>query len=82
MKCSVRRGERIEVDVLGQRHVGGVDREDPPPPGGVGRADIDQLVEPAGAEQRRVDQIGPVGRADQHDIVQLLEPVHLGQGWC
>ncbi len=43
-------GERFEIDVVGQRHVLGVDREDPPPPGGVGRADIDQLVEAARAE--------------------------------
>jgi len=48
-------GDRIEVDVVGQRHALGVDREDTPPPCGVGDADIDQLVETSGAEQRRVD---------------------------
>ena len=53
--------------------------EDAPPPGLVGHADIDQLVEPPGPEQRRIDQIRPVGRADHHDRLKLLEPVHLGE---
>ena len=79
VKRSVRWAMRFEVDVVGERHVLGVDGEDAPAAGGVGHADIDQLVEAAGAKQRRVDQVRPVGRADHDDVLQLLEPVHLGQ---
>src|SRR5690606_29965700 len=53
--------------------------EDVQPAGLVGRADIDQLVEPAGPEKRRIDQPGAVGRADHDDRVELLHAVHLGQ---
>ena len=56
-----------------------MDGEDPPAPRSIRRADIDQLVEPAGAKQRRVDQRRPVGRADDDDVLELLQPVHLGQ---
>ena len=56
-----------------------MDREDPAPPRGVRRADIDELVEPAGPQQRGVDQGRPVGRADHDDVLKLLEPVHLGE---
>ena len=48
-------------------------------PRGVRHADVDQLVEAAGAEQRGVDQGRAVGRADHDDILQFFEPVHLGQ---
>ena len=57
----------------------GVDAEDVPPPVRVRDRHVDQFVEPAGAEQGRVDQIGPVGRADHHHRLQFLEPVHLGE---
>src|SRR5260221_7388063 len=30
-------------------------------------------------KQGRVDQIGPVGRADHHDRLQFLQPIHLGE---
>ena len=45
----------------------------------VGGADINQLVEPAGAQQRRVDQRRTVGRADHHHRLQFLQPVHFGK---
>src|SRR5690606_28854418 len=37
----------------------------------------DQLVESAGAQERRIDQRRTVRRADHDDALQLLEPVHL-----
>ena len=45
----------------------------------VRHRDVDQLVEAAGAQQRRVEERRPVGRADHDDALQLLEPVHLGE---
>ena len=48
-------------------------------PAGVGRADVDQLVETAGPKQRRIDQARPVGGADHDHVLQLLEAVHFGQ---
>ena len=68
-----------QIDVSGQRHLGGVDLQDMFPPLCIGRADIDQLIQPSGAQQRRIDQPRPVGRADQHHARQFLHPVHFGQ---
>ena len=48
-------------------------------PAASGTGDVDQFVEAAGPEQRRIDQVRPVGGADHHDRLQLLEPVHLGE---
>ena len=39
--------QRLQVDIGAKRHALGVDGEDAAAAGGVGRADIDQLVEPA-----------------------------------
>ena len=72
-------GERFEVDVVGERHVFGVDREDPPAPGGVRHADVDQLVEAARAEAApgRSGSAGWSRRSRRH--FELFEPVHLGE---
>ena len=45
----------------------------------VGPVDDDLTVEAAGAEQRRVEDVGPVRRCDQDDVVLQLEPVHLDE---
>ncbi len=49
----------------------------PATPRRFGGSDIDQLIEAAGSQQGRVDQGRPVGRADHHDILKLLEAIHL-----
>ena len=56
-----------------------MDLEDLQPTGAVGRLHRDPAVEPPGAEQRRVEDLGPVGRAEHDDRLGRLEPVHLGQ---
>ena len=56
-----------------------MDGEDPPPPGGVGHPDVNELVESARTEQRRVDQSRPVGGPNHHHVLELLEAVHLGE---
>ena len=73
------RGDGLEIHVVRQRHGLGVDAENVLAASLVGRADVDQFVEPAGPEQRGVDQRGPVCRADDDDGGQLLHPVHFGE---
>ena len=45
----------------------------------VGPVDDDLAVEAAGAQQRRVEDVGPVGGGDQDHVVLHLEAVHLDQ---
>ena len=45
----------------------------------VGAVDDDLAVEAAGPQQRRVEDVGPVGGGDQDDVVLHLEAVHLDQ---
>src|SRR3546814_2297872 len=60
-------GEIVEIDIARQRHGFSMDAEDRPAAALVGHRDIDQLVEAAGPEQRRIDQIRSVrGRSEEH----------------
>ena len=45
----------------------------------VGTVDDDLAVEAAGAQQRRVEDVGPVGGGDEDDVVLHLEAVHLDE---
>ena len=72
-------GERVEVDLAGQRLAAGVDLEDVLAALAVGAVDDDLAVEAAGPQQRRVEDVGPVGGRDQDDVVLHLEAVHLDQ---
>src|ERR1700690_1402961 len=58
---------------------GGVTLEDRGSAADVGQRDRDLPVEPAGAQQRRVEDLGPVGGAEDHDAGRGVEAVHLGQ---
>ena len=53
--------------------------EDLRPALAVGPIDGDLAVEAPGAQQRRVEDVGPVGGRDHDDVVLRLEPVHLDQ---
>ena len=44
-----------------------------------GTVDDDLAIEAAGAQQRRVEDVGPVRRRDQDDVVLQLEAVHLDE---
>ena len=68
---------RHKVDVLRERPLGGVDLEDLKPRLLVGHPDLDHPIEPAGPEERRVDDVGPVGGGDDDDVVERLQAVHL-----
>ena len=65
--------------VLGQRLAAGVDLEDLLAALAVGAVDDDLAVEAAGPQQRRVEDVGPVGGGDEDDVVLHLEAVHLDQ---
>ena len=45
----------------------------------VGQVDDDAAIEAAGAQQRRVEHLGPVGRREQDDALRGVEAVHLDQ---
>ena len=62
-------GQVIEVDVVGQRPLAGVNLEYLPPGRLVRVVDLDVAVEPSRA----------VGGRDHHDVLQLLEAVQLRQ---
>ncbi len=65
--------------ILRQRLAAGVDFEDLRAALAVGAVDGDLAVEAAGAQQRRVEDVGPVGGRDHDDVVLRLEAVHLDQ---
>ena len=72
-------GQRVDVDLLGQRLAARVDLEDLRAALAVGAVDDDLAVEAAGAQQRRVEDVGAVGGGDEDDVVLHLEAVHLDQ---
>jgi len=72
-------GEHVDVDVLRERLAAGVDLEDLRPALAVRPIDDDLAVEAARAQQRRVEDVRPVGCCDQDDVVLHLEAVHLDE---
>ena len=74
-----RGGEHVEVDLLVERLALRVHLEDLLAPLAVGAVDDDLPVEAARAQQRGVEDVGPVRRGDQDDVVLQLEPVHLDE---
>ena len=71
--------EVVEVDLLRKRLAARVHLEDPDAALAVGAVHDDLPVEAARAEQRRVEDVGPVGGRDQDDVVLHLEAVHLDE---
>ena len=53
--------------------------EDGVTPCSVGPVDDDLPVEPAGTEQGRIENVWPVGRSDEDNVVLQLEAVHLDE---
>ena len=70
-------GDLSEIDFLGQGFVRGMDLEDVLAALHVRGFDGDLPVEAARAQQRRVEDIGAVGRGDEDDIGLDVEAVHL-----
>src|SRR5258705_246760 len=71
--------EAGDVDIRAKRYAAGVDSENLAPPAFVGDADHDLAVEAAGAAQRLVDRLGPVGGGDDDEILARLQAVHQAQ---
>ena len=73
------RGDDLQVDVRRDLHALDVDAQDLLASLDVGLVDEHLPIEPAGAEQRRVEHLGPVGRAHDDDALARVEAVHLGE---
>ncbi len=72
-------GDHAEVDVLRERLALGVHPQHRFATEDVGRADGDLAVEAARTQQRRVEDVGPVGGRDQDHAALDVEAVHLDQ---
>ena len=72
-------GDGEQVDVAGERLALGVHLEDVHAALQVGAVDGDLPVEAAGAQQRRVEDVGPVGGGDEDHAALDVEAVHLDQ---
>ena len=72
-------GHHREVDVRADPLVLAVDLQDRQPLFEVGKGDDDLAVEAARPQQRRVKDVGPVGRRHHDDALGRLEAVHFGQ---
>ena len=73
----VPRATSVEVDVGAHPLVPAVDLQDRQALFEVGERDDDLAVEPAGAQQRRVEDVGAVGRRHDDDALGGVEAVHL-----
>ena len=74
-----RRGDPVEVDVRRERHVARVHLEDQAPSLPVGRQHRDATVEAARPQQRLVEHVDAVRRADHDHARGRVEAVHLGE---
>ena len=72
-------GDAFDLDALVERLALGVDLQDLGPALHVGAVEDDLAVEPARAQERRVEDVGPVGRGDDDDVRVGVEAVHLDQ---
>ena len=72
-------GHHVEVHARIQLLAAAVNPENGLPLGEVGQGDGDLAVESAGAEQCRVEDLGPVRGGEHHDALGRVEAVHLGQ---
>ena len=79
VKPGVRRATASRSTLGGHRLALGVHLEDPVAADHVGVLDGDLPVEAAGAQQRRVEDVGAVGRRDEDDVGLDVEAVHLDE---
>ena len=73
------RRDDLQVDVRRHLHALGVNAQDLLAALDVGLVDEHLAIEPARAEQRRVEHLGAVGRAHDDDALARIEAVHLGE---
>ena len=71
--------DRLELDLRLERLALDVDVEDRAAALDVRQVERDLAVEAARAQQRRVEDVGAVGRGDHDDVRVRVEPVHLDE---
>lgn len=69
-------GYLVDVHALRNGHPASVGLEDLATSVVIGYAYDDLAVEPSRPPQRLIERVDPVGRADDHDVLARLEPVH------
>ena len=79
VKPGVGRREHVEVELFPERLALRMHLEDLAAALAVGAVDDDLTVEAAGAQERRVEDVGAVRGRDEDDVVLQLEPVHLDE---
>ena len=72
-------GQDVQVHVVGEGQVPGVDPEDAHPTLDVGPRDHHLAVEATGTQEGRIEDVGPVGGRDQDHALVGLEAVHLDE---
>ncbi len=72
-------GQPVQVGVGRDRLTRRVHLEHGATAGQIGVGDRDLAIEAAGPQQRRVEDVGPVGGRDQDDALAVAEAVHLDQ---
>ncbi len=72
-------GDDLQVYVLGERLFARVDFKDFEAIGAVGQVDGDTPIKAAGAQERRVEHVGAVGRRHDYHLFVRLKAVHLHQ---
>ena len=72
-------GDRLQVDVVGQRLVARVDLEDGQPALPGRPVDGDVAIEAARTQQRRVEHVGPIGGGHDDHRLGRREAVHLAE---
>src|SRR5580704_12509574 len=72
-------GDLLEVNVSRERHGASVDPQDLQSRLSVRNADFDFAIEAARTPQRRIKDLGDVGRADDDDLAARDETIHQAQ---
>ena len=72
-------GERVEIDVARERLAARVHLEDLAAAETIGTVDDDLAIEATWAQERRIEDVGPVRGRDEDDVVLHLEAVHLDE---
>ena len=69
----------MDIDVVSQRDFLRVDAEDPRAAFHIRPIHDDPSIEPARAQQRRVEHVRAIGRRNQNDALVRFEPVHFDE---
>ena len=73
------RGDRFKIDIRGHADLAGMHLQDLHPADLVGTIDQHLPVEAAGAQQRGIEHLGPVGGGEQDHAAARIEAVEFGE---